>query len=286
MYKKIIIIVCLCLISFPSWAAPKVVVTIKPIHALVADIMKGVAKPALLISAKESPHHFHMTPAKAELMSRADLFIWVGPQLETILEKPIENLVKRGQKISLLSIPTIALHHQDNGNVDAHIWLDPENAKTIVAFLTQTLSEIDPEHKSTYEKNAVGLLNDLDKLSESLNSELRDLQGQSYFVYHDAYQYFERAFGLERGIPIVLDVSGGLRASQRMKLENLVQEKSISCIFAEPQHGQKVVKNLAGQLGLKMGVLDDLGVETDRQEGNSYIMMMQSIAASLKQCLK
>ncbi len=270
----------------PCCAAPKVVVGIKPIHALVAGIMKGVGEPQLLIPAYESPHHFQLSPSKANLMNQANLFIWVGPQLETILERPIKNLVKRGKRLELMNIPTLTLHTQRSGQTDPHIWLDPENAKTIVALVTQTLSELDPEAKPIYEENAVALLKDIDELTKTLKEELEGLQKKKYFVYHNAYQYFDHAFDLQRGTPVVLENSPELRARQRLKLERLAHQDNIACIFAEPQHGVKIIENLADELGLKIGILDPLGIDIEDKEQNAYIIMMRKIAKSLKSCLK
>ena len=83
-----------------------------------------------------------------------------------------------------------------------------------------------------------------------------------------------------------MDISGGLRSTQRAKLEKIVKEKKISCIFAEPQHGQKKVRTIADQMGLKMGVLDDIGVGTTGDVKNAYLVMMNNIADSLNSCLE
>ena len=62
-----------------AFAAPRVVVSIKPIHSLVASIMKGVAEPELILKGAGSPHTYQMKPADAELLQNAEIVFWVGP---------------------------------------------------------------------------------------------------------------------------------------------------------------------------------------------------------------
>ncbi len=76
-------------------AAPDVVVSIKPIHSLVASIMKGVGEPSLIVEGAASPHTYTLKPSNAQALENADVVFWVGHGLEAFLEKPLEALPKR-----------------------------------------------------------------------------------------------------------------------------------------------------------------------------------------------
>ena len=84
-----------------AMAAPQVVVSIKPIHSLVASIMKGISEPELILKGAGSPHTYQMKPADAEVLQNADIVFWVGPELEKFLEKPIESLSSDAKVIEL-----------------------------------------------------------------------------------------------------------------------------------------------------------------------------------------
>ena len=106
MRKKILQIICplLCgslLLPAIAWSVPRVVVSIKPIHALVAGVMQGVAEPQLLVKGGASPHGYVLRPSDARALSRADLIVWVGPQLESFLKKPLATLGKRARQLQL-----------------------------------------------------------------------------------------------------------------------------------------------------------------------------------------
>src|SRR5688572_21664049 len=70
-----------------SWAqAPKIVVTLKPIHSLVASLTQGVSQVDLLLPDGASPHTFGLKPSHLRHLQHADLIIWVGPELELFMD--------------------------------------------------------------------------------------------------------------------------------------------------------------------------------------------------------
>ncbi|MCZ7455310.1 zinc ABC transporter substrate-binding protein ZnuA [Rhizobium rhizogenes] len=82
-------------------AAPDVVVSIKPIHSLVAAIMRGVGEPQLIVEGAASPHTYNLRPSNARKLEKADVVFWVGPGLEAFLEKPLEALATKATVVEL-----------------------------------------------------------------------------------------------------------------------------------------------------------------------------------------
>ena len=81
----------------------KVVASIKPIHSLVSYLMDGVAKPDLIVDGYASPHGFAMKPSHAKMLQNADIVFWVGEDLENFLEKPLNSIAKKAEKIELMN---------------------------------------------------------------------------------------------------------------------------------------------------------------------------------------
>lgn len=284
MIKRILTLLTLCF-ALPAHAGvPTVVVSIQPIQALVAGVMDGVGIPKLLLSPHEDPHHFSLSPSEAKSINQANLVIWVGPQMEVVLEKAIKTLATNGRVLTLLDVPGLTLHQLD-GHVDPHMWLDPKNAKVIVQQVATALSGIDPDHSGVYGQNANKLMQQIDEMDNKLKAELEPLKGKPYFVYHDAFQYFELAFGLDRSTPVVKDTEHTLRATQRQFIEKEMKEKKISCVFGEPNHGEKVVQSLGEDLGLRVGFLDPISSRDSSSPAAPYFDMMEQLASSLKGCL-
>ncbi len=106
----------------------KVVASIKPIHSLASYLMDGVAKPDLIVDGYASPHGFAMKPSHAKMLQNADLIFWVGEDLESFLEKPLNSIAKKAEKIELMEIKGLQVlkfrernifdDHDDHGHDD------------------------------------------------------------------------------------------------------------------------------------------------------------------------
>ena len=146
MKRNILFVLCLA-ISTTLAAAPNVVVSIMPLHGIVSDVMENVGEPALILKRNDSPHDYALRPSDARLMAASDLVIWVGPELEGFLRKPIANIADRAQLLTLAErqLPVVLSykqgHDHDHGHgssddsddhndslFDPHIWLSTENA--------------------------------------------------------------------------------------------------------------------------------------------------------------
>lgn len=112
-----------------AWAAPQVAVSIKPIHSLVASVMKGIAEPGLILKGAGSPHTYQMKPTDAEMLQNADIIFWVGPELEKFMEKPIASLSGDAKVVELEDAPgLLKLPMREGGAFDAHEHDDHDHA--------------------------------------------------------------------------------------------------------------------------------------------------------------
>ncbi|MCP8893661.1 zinc ABC transporter substrate-binding protein [Shinella daejeonensis] len=100
---------------------PDVVVSVKPIHSLVAAIMQGVGEPGLIVEGAASPHTYSMKPSNATALQKADLVFWVGPGLEPFLEKPLETLGVKATVVELEDAPGLEkLPFREGGPFEDH----------------------------------------------------------------------------------------------------------------------------------------------------------------------
>ena len=102
--KTTLIITILSFLSFftSANAEIKVVASIKPIHSLASYLMDGVSKPSLIVDGYASPHGFALKPSHAKMLQEADIIFWVGEDLENFLEKPLNSIAKKAEKIELI----------------------------------------------------------------------------------------------------------------------------------------------------------------------------------------
>ena len=105
---KKLLFICLSIFVLPLQTlmadeSPKVVVSIKPLHSLVSAVMEGVATPTLLVK-KGSPHAYTLRPSEARALASADLVIWIGHEMESFLEKPLETVAENAKQLELAEV--------------------------------------------------------------------------------------------------------------------------------------------------------------------------------------
>ena len=290
----------------------KVVTTIKPLHSLISRIMESRGEPQLIIEGTNNPHTFVFKPSHAEMLEEADIVFWIGEDLEAFMEKPLDSLAKNAKKIAFMESDSIEKlkfreknifddhddhddhdGHEDeheghddhddhkHGEFDAHIWLDPENAKEMVKIIRDELIKIDPEGQRQYSVNTAGATLELDNLINNVEKELsKDI---SYVVFHDAYQYFETRFGVTSAGALTLNPDVLPGAKQIADIQDLIRDKGIKCIFSEPQYNPKIIETLGNDMNISTGVMDPLGAFIE--EGPSmYGELINGITNSIKEC--
>ena len=305
----------LFLVLTPLKAEISVVTSIKPLHSLTSYIMEGVGEPKLIIDGVASPHNFQIKPSHAKMLQNADLVIWIGEDLESFLPTALKSIPKDAVVFELLDQSGLKKlkfreknifeghddhghdehakkeddhddhghddHGHGHGSFDPHIWLDPANAKVIVKKITNQLSKIDKDNASTYKANSKKVIKDLDGLIKEVKNEIN--KDVSFVVFHDAYQYFEKRFGLSviGALTVNPDVMPG--AEQLSEIREVIEHEKAKCIFSEPQFNPNIINSIASDTGVKTGVLDPLGANIDKGK-NMYFDLIKDMSNSLKGC--
>ena len=285
----------------------KVVTTIKPLHSLIANVMDGVGEPALLIEGSTSPHSFTLKPSHAKLLEEADLIFWVGESIETFMERPLESIVKNAEVVEFMEVESINKlkfreesifedhddhddhddhsghdhHGHAHGEFDAHIWLDPMNAKEMVHEIAHELGDLDPANKNKYEANAQATIQALDQLVNDIEKGIN--KDAKFVVFHDAYQYFEERFGVRAAGALTLNTDVLPGAKQIADIQDVIKDRGIKCIFSEPQFNPKIITTIAEDMNIKTGVFDPLGANIDSNK-DLYFKLIQNLGNELKGC--
>ena len=172
----------------------------------------------------------------------------------------------------------------DSHDMDMHVWLDPENAQRMVALIADTLSDVYPEHRETYKTNAQGLIQKIDRLNAELKAQLSPIQNKPFIVFHDAYQYFEHAYGLNGVGSIVFEGGESLSPVRIKAVREKLQRTGAACVFSEPQFPARPIQTIAEGFDIKVSALDPLGADLPNDE-NLYFKLLNNLAGNLTQCL-
>jgi zinc transport system substrate-binding protein len=296
-----------------------VVVTIKPLHSLVSGVMGDTGDASLLLKGDTSPHDFQLKPSQIRAMNRANVVFYIGNSFETFLTGAFASLPAHVRKASMTQkAGLVMLSHRDGGAWEAHlheehdshddhnepgeheghgheehenhadnmhVWLSPENASRMVTFIAKELSAIYPENGDVYAANAEAYIKQIDALDEELKLSLSGLKDKPFIVFHDAYQYYERAYDLSAVGSITLEPDEAPSPSRISEVKDKLLQTNAKCVFREPQFSDRLINTVIDGTNAKRGTLDPLGVDLD-EGADSYFSLMRDLAKNLKQCLK
>lgn len=324
MIRKFVWFAVFAVLTAPSASAataPKVVASINPIHSLVAGVMDGVGMPTLLIQGGASPHTVALRPSDARALRQADLIFWVGDDMETFMPKALEARGSGKSSVRLSRVKGTRLlkvrsggawethdhgdeHHHDAhggkekhtghaekdhddhaGEHDLHLWLDPANAKAMVRAIATALVKADAANAARYRANAEIVSARLDALDAELRNRLAPVRKTPFVVFHDAYQYFERRYGLNAVGSVTLSPEVRPGAKRLHEIRSKLLRSKAACIFSEPQFESKLVATVVRGTEARTGLLDPVGADLP-QGPMAYDMLMRNLAGSMIACLK
>ena len=302
-FCKSLVGVLLLVLVAQAHAAPKVVVSVLPIHSLVSALMRDVGDAQLLIPGGQSPHASQLKPSQVGALEAADLIVWVGP----LLERPVEKII--AQRRGAVRIVTLLEHEEitllpgrhgeeaqtqtqtdhaheahDHWQADPHLWLSFDNARAIVEIVARELVRLDSPNRARYESNARDLLSRLAQLRQSLHRDLRPVADAAYVVFHNAYGYFEHEFDLHPVGYLTISSERPPGAKRIRQLRQIIKARKVRCVFSEPQFQPGLVETLVADSGAAAGVLDPLGAGL--QAGpDAWFELMRGLGDSLTACL-
>ncbi|NIX95051.1 zinc ABC transporter solute-binding protein [Pseudomonas fulva] len=288
-------------IAFSAHADVRVLTSIKPLQQIAAAVQDGVGSPEVLLPPGASPHHYALRPSDVRRVADADLLYWIGPDMEGFLPRVLGNRSK--STVAVQSLPGMKLRHfgedshshdEDHddhdhdhrpGSLDAHLWLSSVNARVIAGKMTADLASADPANADRYKRNLAAFTQRLDALDARIKARVAGVAGKPYFVFHEAFDYFEAEYGLKHtGVfSVASEVQPGAQhvAAMRKRL----QEVGKTCVFSEPPLRPRLAETLTAGLPVRLAELDALG-GTDPVNAQGYERLLDKLGSDLASCLE
>jgi zinc transport system substrate-binding protein len=282
-------------------AEVRVLTSIKPLQLIAAAVQDGVAVPEVLLPPGTSPHSYALRPSDVRKVQSVDLLYWIGPDMEGFLPRVLQG--RTLPSVAVQDLPGLKLRHfaQDNhshaedadehdhdhrpGSLDAHLWLSPTNARVIAAKMAADLSTADPANAVRYQSNLKAFDERLDALDLRLKARLAAIADKPYFVFHEAFDYFEDAYGLKHtGVfSVAAEVQPGAQHVAAMRAR--LQEVGKTCVFSEPPLRPRLAETLVAGLPVKLAELDALGGYTPAT-AQGYEQVLEKLGNDLAGCLE
>lgn len=282
-------------------ASVRVLTSIKPLQLIAAAVQDGIAVPEVLLPPGASPHNYALRPSDVRRVQEADLLYWIGPDMETFLPRVLSGRGKASVPVE--SLPGMHLrhftasaeHHDDDedehdhdhrpGSIDAHLWLSSVNARVIAAKMAADLGQADPANAARYESNVQAFDARLDALDAKIKQRVAGISSKQYFVFHEAFDYFEEAYGLKHAgvFAVSSEVQPGAQHVAAMRAR--LTEFGKTCVFSEPPLRPRLADTLSAGLPVKLAELDGLGGYTPAT-AQGYEQLLSKLADDLAGCLE
>lgn len=289
-------------------ASAAVVASLKPLGFIASAIADGVIPTEVLLPDGASEHDYSLRPSDAKRLQNADLVVWIGPEMEAFMDKTA-TAFPDAKKVTISTLPGVKPllmkgtddddddhghnhgaaekgdedHH--HGEYNMHLWLSPEIARLSAVAIHDKLVELMPQSRAKLDANLKDFEANLAATDKQVGNELAPLKGKGYFVFHDAYGYYEKHYGMTSlgHFTVNPEIQPGAQRLHEIRTQ-LVEQKA-TCVFAEPQFRPAVVEAVARGTSVRMGTLDPLGTNIPLGKA-SYPAFLTQLANQYSSCLK
>lgn len=267
--------------------AAEVLTSIKPLALIAKELTLASDRVDYLLPAGVTPHAYSLRVSQMRQLHSADLVLWVGPELETFLQKP---LAARAPERIMTLAEIDGLHWPESGSGvgqhhdhdhDMHLWLNPQNAMVVADALAQRLAALNPSAAERYAQRAVKFKTDLTALDAELEAQMALVAGQGFAVYHDGYRHWVERYGMKQVDYVTVTPEQRPGARHLMQLQARLRSEA-KCLFIEPYSDVSEATRMADGLGLKVAELDPLA---SAESLVSYEQLLRHIAKNLSACL-
>ena len=288
-------------------AQANVVASLKPVGFIAAAIADGVTPVDVLLPDGASEHDYSLRPSDAKRLKNADLVVWVGPEMEAFMAKSAAELPAQ-KNLAMVNIDGVKpllisggedeeehaaeksedqdadAHHHHHGEFNMHLWLSPEIARKTAVAIHGKLLELMPQDKAKLDANLQQFEVALADTDKRVSAQLAPVRNKGYFVFHDAYTYFEKQYGLSPTghFTVNPEIQPGAQRLHQIRTQ-LVEQKAV-CVFAEPQFRPAVIDAVSRGTQVRKGTLDPLGTDISLAK-DSYVKFLSQLSSQYESCL-
>ena len=267
----------------------QIAATTLPVYAFTARLCDGtdITVTRLVTEQVSCLHDYSLNVHQVKAAEAAEVVVISGAGLEEFLDDILVNAdsIDASTGIELLCPEEDHDHEEEHDHEghhhdqDPHIWLSPENAKTMVRNICKGLCGRYPEYTDIFEINCVELLADLNELQRYGEETLASLPCRNLITFHDGFGYFADAFGLTI-LEAVEEESGSEASAQELKhLIEEVEHHSLPAIFTEVSGSVSAADVISRETGAAVYALDMA------MSGDSYFDAMYHNINTIKEAL-
>lgn len=262
--KKFLALLLAALLLPLGAVAETIVTSFYPIYLFTLNLTEGIE--GIEVRNLAAPdtgclHDYQLQTGDMKKLAEADAFLINGAGMESYLSGVMEAfpqlpVVDASAGIELLCAEEEHDHDHDHGESNAHVWLDAENAQTMVRNLADGLMAACPASAEQIAANRDAYIARLAALDQELTDELAELPRKDIITFHEAFPYFAQAYGLNVAAVVNREPSDALSPAKLAELVKTVRDLGVPPLFVEPQYEDMAAQTLARETGAKLYTLD------------------------------
>lgn len=264
---------------------PQIMATTRPVYDFTMKLCDGTGiSVGLLINDSVSClHDYSLSISQVKKAETAELIVLSGAGLEDFMS---DLLDKHDQVIDSsvgIALPECTVEHdkdhEHHHEIDAHIWLAPENAKIMAKNICDGLCAAYPEKASKFRQNLTALQAELDALQTYGEETLASLACQKLVTFHDGFGYFASAFNLTIAAAVEEESGSEASAKELIGIIELIQAANIPAVFTEINGSVSAAQIISAEIGVDIYTLDMC------MSGNDYFAAMYNNILVVKEAL-
>jgi len=251
----------------PAHAAAKlnVVATTEDLASLAQEVGGDKVSVVALAKGYQDPHFVDPKPSFILSLSKADLLIAVGRELEIgwlppLLTSSRNAKIQPGAKgfldaslnVRILELPTGQITRA-MGDVhplgNPHYWLEPGNGRLIAQAIQAKLAELSPADRPYFEQRYADFDKRLAVGEKRWDALMAPYKGAKLVTYHRSWPNFMERFGLQ--VIGYVEPKPGIPPSPSHTLELIdeMKRQGVKLIVVEPYFDLKTPQSVASQVG-------------------------------------
>jgi len=247
--KKLLLILIFTAITF---AKVNVIVSIVPQKLFVNKIGGDKVDVTVMVESGASPHTYTPKPSQMKRLSKAKLYLAIGVEFEKVWLNKFIN-----QNRNMLVVDTskdinkTTMHHHNEEELDPHVWVDPLNVKVIAQNIYEALVKVDKINENYYKENLEKFLKEIDEVDQNIKNILKDTpKGTTFMVFHPAWGYFAKSYGLKQ---LAVEIEGkSPKMKALVKIIQKAKKEKVQAIFTQPEFSDKASRLISKELNISV----------------------------------
>ncbi|MFC0188166.1 metal ABC transporter substrate-binding protein [Fictibacillus aquaticus] len=259
-------------------------------YSIIYDLVKNVGGDKVeihsLVPIGSNPHEYDPLPEDVMKATDADAVFYNGLNLEegnSWFEKLMKSADKSGEDAPVFRVSegVEPIHLESKGlekQMDPHAWLDIKNGIKYVENIRDALSEVDPENKEYYKKNADAYIKELNALHEKTITELEKIPKEKRILItsEGAFKYFGNAYNMDTGYIWEINSDSQGSPQQIKNVVDYIGQTKVPGLFVETSVDPRSMETVSKETGIPIKgkvFTDSLGKKGE--DGDTYIEMMK-----------